>query len=251
VSKRGAPIVSAKNSESSGIKAAEGLTPLQRERLKTRNQIWQALHGAFGVTQKVDTLRGLFARFGIKPIASGQDPVSGRGNVGYYDPLVLWVLATYFNWPKLCESPDAVLAREIAAAHLRPAPIPDSGPPPDEPWVERPASLKATRVAYYRFISGPRWGLDIRTLDDALYRDQSLLEWTLDDSAVLEGALRLYKRAVIGRALNCVIDEVPLGAYEMKPHRYPSGATSGLETHYGLDSRALDAILESAGLYDD
>lgn len=231
------------------------IPPTPRGAPLTRRQITDVLIQAFGITQKFDTIRVLFKRFGITPLEYGVDPLSGRGNVGFYDPLVVWVLATYFSWPKLAH-PEFLQKHENEA----------EGQPADVAWYA--ASLEALsrrcvnddatrRYAYYWFISRREYGIDIRALDAAVERHPEVLAMTLDSPEILREVLQLYKQSVIewslGRAVQ-EIDRVELHPQFDVQHVVVDSETGATETRRRdpgpPDGPDIRAVMQVAGLYD-
>lgn len=184
------------------------------DRLVSRKQISDDLIDGFKIEQSPETLRMLLHTFDIRPIRRGRNPVPpSKGSVGLYDPLVTWVMATYFAWPKLLHrpaeypAPDAKTDRSrqreylaLKACRLEARARRDNR---DDALTER--------LAYYLYISDPRWGMDLRLLDAAVDTRPELLERSLDDPEVLVGVLTLYKQALVESAIGRSIHDVERG----------------------------------------
>ena len=208
-----------------------------RAGLLSRRQIAEILQQRFYVTQQADSLRTIFSRLGIKWLAMGTDPESGRGQVSFYDPLVVWVMATYFHWPRLAgASPNEGLRSCVATAREMLDDVDDA---------------KTRRLAYYLFIADPRWGLDPRVLDSALASDPALLDLTLDGPDVLKSVLVQYKAGVLTGLMGQPVENVRLasdydrqfieGFGDVGLHEWP---------FFGANTSDLMKTLADAGLYD-
>lgn len=208
-----------------------------RTGLLSRRQIAEILQQRFYVTQQAESLRTIFSRLGIKWIVMGTDPDSGRGQVSFYDPLVVWVMATYFHWPRLStSSPYEALRGCLTEARERRGGVDDS---------------TTRRLAYYLFIADVRWGIDLRVMDSALAADPGLLALTLDGADVLKTVLVDYKGAVVTGLLGRPVENVQLASDFERQFIEGFGDASPNEwPFFGADRTALLATLVDAGLYD-
>ncbi len=206
-----------------------------RAGLLSRRQIGDILQQRFYATQQTDSLRTIFGRLDIRWLAMGTDPDSGRGQVAFYDPLVVWVMATYFHWPRLAATtPYSALQGCLAQARSRRGGVDDE--------VTR-------RMAYYLFIADTRWGLDLRVMDSAILSDPAVLDLSLDGSGLLKSVLLMYKTDVLTGLLGRPVDGVTL-AYEFDRHLLDGYDVSPDEwPFFGADTGDLIGLLEQAGLF--
>ncbi len=185
----------------------------------------------FGVKKSVETLRTTLKGLSISHVRYGRPPGKASGRTTYYDPLVVWVLAVYFHYPSdVAPGPEWDLnsCRTLAAE--------------SSPHLRRKRGEKADprleRQAYYQFITDPRTGLDLRKLNEVLYREPDVLDLSADGREFFEEVMRYYIAGVTGSVLQreVDVDSVPLVLDE---------------EHRDMDFRdadRFDSLMERAGL---
>lgn len=202
-------------------------TPEQREKLLTLKEI-AAMLGKFGLEDVPDhVVRRRLDAFFAEPTCWGPGRgESPRGTLPYYDPLIVWVLAT------------ALLSEKRAAARLRRA-FADAHKTFTVIGADADAGL---RSAYYAFISNPAIGIEVPTLDTIVSKHPDVLELTSDGREVLEFVLRVYKAQRIEDMTGQRVDvnDVVLGEKPKKSGDRHFGELVKLLQVQGMVDKALD-----------
>ncbi|PKQ16727.1 MAG: hypothetical protein CVT67_02855 [Actinobacteria bacterium HGW-Actinobacteria-7] len=197
----------------------------------TLEKVRDELEAGFGIELARNSLRNLLVDLGIGPIVKLGSPDSGRGRVGYYDPLVCWVVYVAHR----CQvATRAALGariddyRDIARKEVwgRLANTPKKRDRYDDAaWDWRVES-----TSYHLFISDAEFGPEPRALHDLLAPNPRLLYHTLDSNRCLESVLRVYVANYVTRSTGIETDpnQVNLLAGSLSP--LFSGKIAGTDT---------------------
>lgn len=170
----------------------------------------------FGVELTHSTLRSLLADLGIRPAIKMGSRASGRGVVGYHDPLVAWVIAVVQHRgdassmaelkARLDECRDA--AEEAVWGDLA------YRPRQRDEFTALAWGWRVESVACYLFMTDLRHGSDLRLLHEWLSTKPWLLEYTLDSNMCLEGVLRAYASRLISMTTHANVKPEDVNFFE-------------------------------------
>lgn len=144
----------------------------------------------FDIEMSPGSLRNLFVALGISPAIRLKPEGVKRGQFGFYDPLVCWVLAV----AKHRASGSVENAAQRLSRYRK---------------VAERAGVRGKRiesVAYQLFVSDVDHGVDIRTLHRWVDARPEVLTYTLDGETCLEAVLRAYAVNVIAKATGATVE---------------------------------------------
>lgn len=164
-----------------------------RESTWTLDQVRDELERRFDVVLVRTSLRNLFVDLGIKPLFKTVSRESGRGVVGYYDPLVCWVAWVACN----CVNADRgelsarLEVHRDAARHAVWGRLANT-PKKRRAYDQAAWDWRVESTAYHLFISDLRHGPHPRDVHDLLSASPRAIYDTLDSNRCLECVLRVY-----------------------------------------------------------
>lgn len=175
--------------------------------LWTMDEVTEALP-SFGVELRRNSVRNLFVELGIKPAFYFTSRETQRGRVGYYDPLVAWVVATVQYSP---ERGMTVLRGRVDAARGQAALAvwgEDLAAAPDlrDPYDDAVWGWRVESTAYHLFITDVRHGLEPRRIHAIVSAQPAVLSATMDSNSFFEAELRGYISRYVASSTGAVLD---------------------------------------------
>lgn len=175
----------------------------------TLEQVRDELEGGFGIPLARNSLRNLLVDIGIGPIAKlgSGDAMKGPGRVGYYDPLVCWVVYVAHRCQVATRSTLGAriddyrdVARKEVWGRLA------NTPKKRDRYDDAAWDWRVESTAYHLFISDVEFGPEPRALHDLLAPNPHLLYHTLDSNMCLESVLRVYVANYVSRSIGIETD---------------------------------------------